>query len=436
MRGLGSKIHGRAIRQGISRLRRSLLRVLVPAFWAPNVPRAESEIQVVGWRRKSMPLLLALLGLISWVYPRTDRYVQPPRQAAFSPPPPFNRHSAPRFHSRFVDDGKPVGIAHSPSISELPNGGLGVVWYAGSREGGRDVAICFSEADGGEMEWSPARPIMNVEVAVHQLQRKIRKVGNPVLFGDGAGRVHLAYVSVALGGWSTGSLNITSSHDSGTTWEKSRRLTLSPFVNISELVRCPPVYTESGDVILPIYHEFLGKFPQLLWLRTSDQQLAWSKTRMDWGRRFLQPVVVPISPRDALAYYRHGRNRAPLMVTETRDGGLSWSASETVDLPNNDASIAALRLVDGRVLLAFSDDVKGRSNMTLAVSSDGRQDWQRLVTLDHDPNARFAYPYMVRAQDGMIHLVYSWKMKRIRHVAFNEPWLDQIEERMTRVREQ
>ncbi len=422
---------GWAFRQRIHRPWSILFRVF--GLSSRPIPRVEAWRSV--WRSPAMAWLLALLGLVVWVYPRTDRYVQPTRQVAIYPPPQFERHATPRFHSSFVDDGQPVGIAHCPSLSELPNGGLGVVWYAGSREGGRDVAICFSEAVGDDMAWTPARPIMNVDLATRQLQRKIRKVGNPVLFGDGAGRVHMAYVSVAMGGWSAGSLNITSSDDSGATWEKSRRLTLSPFINISELVRCPPVYTESGEVILPIYHEFLGKFPQLLWLRTEGDRLAWSKTRMDWGRSFLQPVVVPLSPRHALAYYRHGRGQAPLMVTETWDGGLTWSPSEKVGLPNNDASIAALRLVDGRVLLAFSDDAESRSNMTLAVSPDGRRDWQRLATLDHDPESRFAYPFMVRTQDGMIHLVYSWKMKRIRHVAFNEPWLDQIENRLAKVGE-
>lgn len=27
---------------------------------------------------------------------------------------------------------------------------------------------------------------------------------------------------------------------------------------------------------------------------------------------------------------------------------------------------------------------------------------------------------MIRARDGRLHLVYSWQMKRIRHVTFNE----------------
>jgi predicted neuraminidase len=30
---------------------------------------------------------------------------------------------------------------------------------------------------------------------------------------------------------------------------------------------------------------------------------------------------------------------------------------------------------------------------------------------------------MVQDRRGLVHLVYTWKMKRIRHVAMNETWI-------------
>jgi predicted neuraminidase len=94
-----------------------------------------------------------------------------------------------------------------------------------------------------------------------------------------------------------------------------------------------------------------------------------------------------------------------------------------LDLPNPNSSIAALRLSDGAVLLAFNDSKKGRSNLRLAISADGRTGWRRLATLDEEEGRSFAYPYFLRALDGTIHLVYAWQMKRIKHVAFNEVWV-------------
>jgi predicted neuraminidase len=419
-------------------------------------PRPDLAIATPKWWKHLARGAIILLAVCCWVFPRSDRFVEPTTEFRFAPPPQFVPHEVPVFYSTFVDGGGPVGIAHSPSICELPNGRLGAVWYAGSREGGRDVAIWYSkfargigqvDGDGRDQDgenlssddvargWSEPQVLMDVHVAIEELERKIRKVGNPVIFGDQAGGVHLAYVSVAMGGWSASSLNIKSSWDGGNHWEHSQRLTLSPFANISELVRCPPAYTDSGEVVLPIYHEFLGKFPQLLWLRPGAQRMAWSKTRMAGGRRLLQPVIVPQSPAQAVAYYRNGTSGGALMAAESEDGGLSWGTPETLELPNNDSSLSALRLTDGSILVAFSDDWQGRSNMTLAISRDGRHNWRRLITLDHEPDARFAYPYLIRDRDGMIHLVYSWKMTRIRHVMFNEPWLSDLDGRLAEVSE-
>lgn len=107
----------------------------------------------------------------------------------------------------------------------------------------------------------------------------------------------------------------------------------------------------------------------------------------------------------------------------TRDGGASWSAPVATDLPNPDAPVDVLPMSDGRLLIAFNDSPSGRSVLRLAASSDRGATWERLATLEDEPGGRFAYPYMIRARDGRLHLVYSWQMKRIRHVTFNEAWL-------------
>jgi predicted neuraminidase len=373
--------------------------------------------------------ILALSAVLIWMSPRADRYFQPSKDLVFAPPSAVEAGNQPVFHSYFADSGMPVGIAHSPSLCELPDGRMAAVWYAGSREGARDVGISLAEFDPhAEPSWSDPRVIMDVSRATRDLGRWVRKVGNPVIFSDHAGTVSLAYVSVSVGGWSASSLNVTKSTDQLVSWNRSRRLSLSPVGNISELVRCPPITMASGEVVLPIYHEFIGKFPQLLWLSHQGAGMTWSKTRMAGGRQFLQPTVVPLSSHYAVAYYRNAEHGGPLTMAESHDAGRSWGPTQELDLPNNDSSVSALRLTDGSVLLAFNDDSRGRSNLKLAVSRDGRQNWKRLATLDEEQGEKFAYPYMIRASDGMIHLVYSWKMQRIRHVVFNEAWLAELQQ--------
>ncbi|OQY11778.1 MAG: hypothetical protein B6I30_06130 [Desulfobacteraceae bacterium 4572_187] len=66
-----------------------------------------------------------------------------------------------------------------------------------------------------------------------------------------------------------------------------------------------------------------------------------------------------------------------------------------------------------------------REILQLAVSSDRGLNWTRIHTLENLPGQEFSYPYMIRGRNGLIHLLYTWKRKRIKHVVFSEAWVDQ-----------
>ena len=106
--------------------------------------------------------------------------------------------------SRFCAADVPCGIA-----LRVADGRLAAVWYAGSREGARDVAICFATQERGQSGWSKPRALLTPEQAAGELGRGIRKVGNPVIFSDRAGKLWPLYVTINVGGWSGSSLNLT-----------------------------------------------------------------------------------------------------------------------------------------------------------------------------------------------------------------------------------
>jgi len=310
------------------------------------------------------------------------------------------------------------------SICELPDGRLAAVWYAGSREGARDVAIYFTTQGPGPSGWSEPRAILTPALAARELNRSVKKVGNPAIFSDAAGKLWLLYVTVNVGGWSGSSLNLTTSSDGGLSWAPSRRLTLSPFFNVSELVRGRPVPLSDGSWLVPIYHEFAGKFAELLWLRETPVGLSATKTRITGGRSAFQPALAPLTTNAALVFLRDCSARKKISAARTDDAGQSWSPPEALDLPNPDSGLAALRLADARILLAFNDSTANRSNLRLAVSKDEGRSWRRVATLAEEPKAEFYYPFLLQTRDGKIHLVYTWKRKGIKHVAFNTTWLD------------
>ena len=330
----------------------------------------------------------------------------------------------PYFHAQFVNPDSPLPMSHVASMCELPEGRLVTMWYAGSREGARDVALYLTARAPGDLNWSEPQPIMTRETARRDLNRPIKKIGNALVFSDGSGTLRLIYVTVSMGGWSCSSLNLSRSMDGGRTWERSRRLTLSPFFNMSELVKNGPAQLVEGGWAVPIYHELAGKFSELLWLRDGVNGTRALKSRINGGRSAFQPAVVPLATNVALAFQRDCSPAGRIVMARSDDSGRSWESQGPLELPNPDAGLDAVRLADGRLLLTFNDVAVGRSNLRLAVSADEGRTWTRAATVDEESGAEFSYPFLLVGRDGLVHLVYTWKRRAIKHVAFNLAWLD------------
>ncbi|MDQ1353375.1 MAG: Sialidase protein [Acidobacteriota bacterium] len=333
---------------------------------------------------------------------------------------------------------------HAASIAELKDNTLAAVWYSGQYEGAPDTRIYFTtRASTPGASWTPPAGIVDRASASQELNRYIKKIGNPLVFTDQDDRLVLLFVSVSVGGWSGSSLNMKVSSDKGKTWSRSQRLTLSPFFNVSELVRNNPLRLTNGGVMVPIYHEFIGIFSELLWLRPGDGEHApvYFKTRMTWGTQYLQPDIVGLTPNSAAAFFRGSRSKSRVALSLSDDAGETWTTPQYFDLPNPGSGLNALLLSDGRILLAFNDSSSDRHNLTLAISNKGYkgltehteyterqgkkfQIWQRAAVLENTPGEEFSYPYMLRTSDGKIHLVYTWQRKRIKHIVFNEEWIE------------
>ncbi|MCP4577285.1 MAG: exo-alpha-sialidase [Deltaproteobacteria bacterium] len=389
--------------------------------------------------------ILGIMTLLAYAWPAWTRFsTEPMTSASFSPLPRFEltANHTPFMDQDFINPSSGSGTVHVGSICEMPDGQLGAIWYGGTREGAKDVAIFFSKKPQGiDTPWSAPRIIVDRASATRELNRYIRKVGNPVLFSGPGKHLYMIYVTITVGGWSGSSLNVKTSRDGGHTWANSRRLTLSPFFNISELVKGRPlsVHMAGGHYnghhfAVPIYHEFLGYFPEILWIAfpPKKQDILYEKSRMAGGTSFIQPSIAPFNTHSAAAFYRCRSKAGHIAMARTDDGGQSWSSPRFLDLPNPDSAVDALPLTKGRILLAFNDSRNNRETLQLAVSNDSGLNWVRIHTLENLPDQEFSYPYMIGGQNGLIHLVYTWKRKRIKHVVFNEAWVDQKLERATK----
>lgn len=373
-----------------------------------------------GAIRGILVLLAIALNALPWFERDWDRRAEfvAPASASSSTESPF-------LHEEFINPDSRQPMSHVASICELPDGVLAATWYAGSREGAGDVAIYFSTRQSSDAAWSSPRAIVTRESASRDLNRYVKKVGNSLLFADGSGKLWLIYVTVAIGGWSGSSLNVVRSADRGATWTASQRLTLSPFFNIAELVKNAPVPLDDRGWAVPIYHELVSTFPEVLWLRETNGAVGATKSRMSAGWFGYQPAMTQLSAGRALAILRDDGATKALSIARTEDAGQSWSQPEGITLPNPDSGLDGIRLKDGRLLLAFNDSTTGRENLRLAMSSDEGRTWTRIATLAEEEGADFSYPFMMQTRDGNVHAIYTWQRKAIKHVTFNLTWLDQ-----------
>ncbi|MGW8248396.1 MAG: sialidase family protein [Acidiferrobacterales bacterium] len=318
---------------------------------------------------------------------------------------------------------------HSASLVEGGNGDLLAVWFGGSREGAGDVRIYLSRLEAGSKHWSKETAILSRQEAGAELNRYIKKLGNPVLGRGKDGQLWLFYVTVSAGGWSGSSINYQVSADNGKNWSSSRRLVTSPFFNVSTLVRGAPLVRADGTLSIPVYHELLGKFSEVLRIDKNGEVL--SKRRVSHGRQSFQPAVAALTERQAVMLARSAsKSDRHIFISFTKDAGKTWSAPAPTTLPNPDAGIALATGTDNSLLVVYNDSQTDRSNLALAVSHDLGKTWKRIYYFEQEKDQHhgeeYSYPTLVRSGNEY-HLVYTWKRQGIRYVSFNTAWVRQQE---------
>src|SRR5690606_16600927 len=100
------------------------------------------------------------------------------------------------------------------------NDELTAFWYGGTREGARDVSIYQAKLVGDE--WGAPKVVIDRKRMKGELDRHIRKIGNPIVYRHPDGRLWLFFVTVSVGGWAGSSISLAESTDDGQTWSRAR----------------------------------------------------------------------------------------------------------------------------------------------------------------------------------------------------------------------
>lgn len=289
--------------------------------------------------------------------------------------------------------------SHCATLTELTDGRLIAVWYAGTQEGARDVALLAATYDG---TWSEPKVLLDTPGLPD---------GNPTLWTAPDGSIYLFHVVIYEGGWDSVLPYYRISTDDGNTWSESRL-----FADRRGLMfRCRPITLSTGRVVLPAYDE--TDWSGVCYL-SDDGGRTWRPSGpMTALTGCIQPAVVERTDGSLVAYLRTGAGGDSLWQSTSADGGETWSPCVKTIWPNPNAGIDLIRCRDGRWVLAFNPLTQGRGKLSLALSTNEGESWTETVVED-EPVQEFSYPALLQANDGRVHLLYTYKRESIKHLVF------------------
>lgn len=328
-------------------------------------------------------------------------------------PPVPSLPSSPVVLEEFIATQPPPPQSHASTLVESRDGALLAAWFGGEHEGAADVGIWLARR--GAEGWLPPRRVADGM----QDNGRPQPAWNPVLFQPAQGPLQLYYKAGPNPRQWWGMLAV--SFDDGVHWSSHRRLPdgiLGPIKN-------KPLQLPSGRILAPSSSEDEAGGWRAHIETSDDDGLHWQR-----GEALNDPAHIgAIQP--SLLRHRDGCLQALGRSKQNRvfsvfsaDEGASWGAMTLLDIENPNSGTDAVMLRDGRALLVYNptpagkDWWQGRGVLAVALSDDGVR-WRRVLTLENSPKDEFSYPAAIQTRDGLVHISYTWKRRRIKHVALD-----------------
>ncbi|MGL4197533.1 MAG: sialidase family protein [Allorhizobium sp.] len=361
----------------------------------------------------------------------------------------------------------PMVQNHASFLHMRPDGSLICAWFGGSLEGKSDISIYASVLASGAAAWGPPQRLSHD--AHHSEQ-------NPVLFQAPDGRLLLFHTAQPSGNQDECRIRmaeITSDSADPTrlTADEGRYLELPR----GSFVRAPLVIRSDGAWLLPVFRciprpgqKWNGSHDTAAVGISEDGGASWRLEELDRSTGCVHMSPVSLGRTDLVAFFR--RRQADFVYrTHSVDDGRTWSVPAPTDLPNNNSSIAAIALGDGRVAVicnpvnaAASPDRRTslydelgeeddrpeadptggcapiwgvpRAPVSVCISSDGGLTFPRRIEIENGPgtclsndstdgrNKEMSYPWLLADPDGTLHIAYTYHRRAIKYVRLAPGW--------------
>jgi predicted neuraminidase len=328
--------------------------------------------------------------------------------------------------------------AHAANLLLLHNGDVLCFWFSGTAEGESDVAILMARLPRGAGTWSQPKLID---------RRAGESFQNPVGFQDNTGRIWLFHTAQAAGqGQAHARVMELLSSDGGGTWSEPRVVFAEP----GSFTRQPMVVTDDGSWLLPMFFTPSGDIVAgaesnySVVMLSRDQGKAWRECRIPGSEGLVHPDILKLR-RDQYILFLRSRYADFIYESGSADG-CAWSRPTPTALPNNNASIQAIRLANGHLVMAFNNSSAGgksrkpgtanRFPLSVALSVDEGNTWCWVHDLEGGDKRsskresrgvggtdEFSYPSILQLPSGSIMVAYTYRRLTIKIARFDEAWI-------------
>lgn len=360
---------------------------------------------------------------------------------------------------------------HAANLAFLPDGTLTCVWFGGTMEGMGDISIYMSRLAPGSTTWSAPEKMSDDPAKSEQ---------NPLVFKAPDGKIWLIFTSQTSGNQDGAVVKRQISEDGGLTFGPVDILCDSP----GTFVRQPVIVNGGGAWLLPVFRcigapgqRWTGDVDTAAVLVSRNAGESWQMIDVPDSIGAVHMNIVPQGDGRMVALFRN-RFATQILRSVSDDDGMSWSAPKPTLLPNNNSSIQAAVLSDGRIAVIYNhsnalsssdrrqslyDEIEAeegasppapeadtterngaqkaiwgvpRAPMSLVFSADGAKAFTAPLDLETGDgycltnnskdalNREYSYPSIVEGPDGALHIAYTYYRRAIKYVRLEPGFTD------------